>query len=284
MSAQSEAQPIEEPMSEQPMAVPSEQPIPLPMAQQSDLPIVPPMAALPSHQQRYPVVDPSAGDLFRHVWADYAPRAAIRIMSRLLETLMSHPPLDSAIMRIKFKPFTVQNLVWNTEFVYLIHKVHAVWEQTEEHISTHQLHHFYQLVVGEVDTHLPYITTIRGVRTSWFVNRPGTEEWTSVQHNMQIADDTEQFARLFLYGNNTSILQRRSEPLNLHRPMTLRTANQSDLYNIINASNVLGPRHKITKRIVRQWINELVHKHTSNKGRSDDLGIIFDQIDYMPSV
>lgn len=227
---------------------------------------------------RYPVVSlsMSAG----HEWSKHTPQSAIRLMSELLETLTSHSLPDSEVLMVRLKPFVIKNSVSNTEFKHLFRKVHAVWERTDEHISTHQLHQFYRLVVGEAHTHVPYITIVHGTRVSWFVNRPGTDEWTSVLHNVEKADNAEQFARSFLYPNHHC---QHESPNNNQRPVALRTANRSDLDNIINAANVLGPRHKTTKRIVRQWIIDLVRQYPLNKRGSDRLDAIFDQIDNAPT-
>lgn len=228
----------------------------------------------------YPVMD---ADMYEgatiHKWADHTPRSAMRHMSDLLETLNSRVLLDSAVLMAQFKPFAIESSVSNTEFEPLFRKMHAVWEGIEEHVSTHQLHQFYGLVVGDASTHVPYITTIRDTRVSWFVNRPGTDEWTSVRHNMQTPDDAERFARSFLYRNASERPGEYPPP----RPVVLRTANRSDLDNIINAANVMGPTHQITKRIVSQWITDLVHQQSPNARVSDRLATVFDQIDFMPT-
>ena len=184
--------------------------------------------------------------------------------------------MNSSMLSERFRPFVIKDAVWNTEFAPLLERIHAVWDMDEEFISTHQLHQFYSLVVGNENTCLPYITTIGNNPASWFVNRPNTGEWTSIQHHIRNNDTGEAFARSFLY-------QTPSEgPQVARRRVKLQTANRTDLENIINACNVMGPRHYITRRIVRRWILDLIKKYNAQYITKNDLSRVFNRLDQSP--
>jgi hypothetical protein len=235
----------------------------------------------PCHSQHipYPVLSDNEGRhqnmRLHHPWADITPQAAQRLMTGLLTALASEKPLSSSTLTEHFRPFVIKDAVWNTEFAPLLVRIHAVWDMDGESISTHQLHQFYNLVVGDERTHLPFITTVGNHPVSWFVNRPNTGEWTSVQHHVRNTDNGEAFARSFLYQTPSD------GPFVTRRPVKLQTANRTDLDNIINAGNVMGPRHYITRRIVRRWILGLIRKYNNNQ-YPDGLSVAFDSIDQHP--
>ena len=203
-------------------------------------------------------------------WADVTPRVAQRLMTELLTALASGSRLNAPVLTERFRPFVIKNAVWNTEFVPLIERIHAVWDTEEAFVSTHQLHQFYGLVVGAPATYLPYITTVGNQSASWFVNRPNTDEWTSVQNHIRTNDHWD-FARSFLYQTPYNRPQRN---------VRLQTADRIDLENIINAGNVMGPRHYITRRIVRRWILKLIKQHNQNPSLTNDhLSFAFNSMD-----
>jgi hypothetical protein len=235
----------------------------------------------------YQIIPESSTD--HHPWSDVSPHEACQKMTNLLQALTSNSSHGIPRLTEQLKPFDIKEVAWNNEYLSLMEKVQNAWELgSEDGINTHELLQFYGLVVGTPNTvRLPFITTIGDHRVSWFIRRPNTEVWTSVQANMRSSmDGDEQFARTLLYHNRWSDVTETELPFFARctsfspkvvprwggsRPLT--ASRTQELMGIVHAGNVLGPRHDTTKRIVALWIRNLLKKNRKNKDKLFEITI-----------